>query len=185
MDREAANWLRCDWERETERRMTMLPLFVRKSSNDIQLGKVANEHDFHPLHFFLSSCWILLLFVVGDGGIGSQSPSSSHSELPYQELLSCFNWQFQVKWIENECLLHLLHIGLIILVSTLQQRAPFQLWSLRHLCNSCIYVYAWQNGQKEKTFVTWRHFNFLPSCYEVPLSFLCLCPFCWHGLSIP
>lgn len=37
MDREAANWLAVI-ERENE-----VPLFVRKSSNDIQLGKVASE----------------------------------------------------------------------------------------------------------------------------------------------
>ena len=50
MDRKAANWLAViERERENE-----VPLFVRKSSNDIQLGKVAKEGERTRFSFFRS-----------------------------------------------------------------------------------------------------------------------------------
>lgn len=60
MDREAANWLAV-----IERENRTVPLFVRKSSNDIQLGKVANEHDFlSAFAFFLCVYGVLWSLAV-------------------------------------------------------------------------------------------------------------------------
>lgn len=122
MDREAANWLAV-----IERENRTVPLFVRKSSNDIQLGKVANEHDFLSAFAFFLCVWCSF------GPLQFPKAPSIHIHL---RLRSRLVFNDNSKWSESKCerMLFLLHIGLIISISMLHNVHHFNYCSPYFCC---------------------------------------------------
>lgn len=175
MDWEAANWLCAVIERERERTNERSHLFVRKSSNDIQLGKVATEHDFHPLVCALAFvvfsffCALRLVIIITGAIIVPSVPVASKvppiSRIAYQ-LTSIDN--SNVKWESESNKCQCSAFRLIILGFNVAQRAPFQLLSMLSTLAAELSTRRSAKMGKWKH-VTWRHFNFLYH-YMLPLA---------------
>lgn len=140
MDREAANWLAV-----IERENRTVPLFVRKSSNDIQLGKVANEHDF-------LSAFASFLCVYGVLLVPCSSPKRPAFIYISGSALGSFSMTIRSEVNRNarEC----------YFCSTLASLFLFQCCTTCTISIIALHTFAvWRNGIRK--YVTWRHFNFL------------------------